>query len=241
MNSKLKSVIDASEKIVLFSGAGISCGSGIPDFRSADGLYSEKNKEYAYAPEEIISHDFLWEHSDLFYTFYKTKMVYPNAKPNTAHTFFAELEKKGKLKAVVTQNIDGLHTAAGNQNVFELHGSVYRNYCVRCGKRYGLDAVLASDGIPKCTKCDGMIRPDVVLYGEGLDEDVWNGAAQAIREADCLIVVGTSLTVYPAANMLRYFSGKNLVLINKQVTPYDNIANLVLHEDIENAIGNNAG
>lgn len=230
-------MIAESESIVLFSGAGISCGSGIPDFRSADGLYSDKNKEYVYPPEQIISHDFLWEHTDLFYRFYKEKMIYPNALPNAAHTFFAELEKTGKLKAVVTQNIDGLHTAAGSKNVFELHGSVYRNYCVGCGAKYGLDAILQSEGVPKCRKCGGTIRPDVVLYGEGLDEDVWNGAAKAIGNADCLIVVGTSLTVYPAANMLRYFRGKNLVLINKQITPFDEMANLVLHEDIEKVIG----
>ena len=235
-NKELQKIIEESRNIVLFTGAGISCGSGIPDFRSANGLYSEKKDKIEYSPEEIISHDFLWRHTDLFYSFYKAKMVYPEAKPNTAHLFFADLEKQGKLKAVVTQNIDGLHSAAGNKNVFELHGSVHRNYCVSCGEKYDLGYILQSDGIPKCRKCGGTVRPDVVLYGEGLDEDVWQGAAKAISEADCLIVVGTSLTVYPAANMLRYFNGKNLVLINKQKTPFDNMANLVINEDVEKVL-----
>ena len=232
MDKKLKDVIDKSKNIVLFTGAGISCASGIPDFRSENGLYNEKSSYAKYRPEEIISHDFLWQHTDIFYDFYKKKMIYPDAKPNAAHFFFAELEKQGKLKAVITQNIDGLHSAAGNKVVYELHGSVYRNHCVRCGKEFGLNTVLEQEGVPHCDKCGGMIRPDVVLYGEGLDQKTWENAERAVRNADCLIVIGTSLTVYPAANMLNYFKGENLVLINKQKTPYDNIANLVYNEDV---------
>ena len=220
------------------SGAGISCGSGIPDFRSAGGLYSEKSR-VGYTPEEIVSHDFLFGHTEAFYDFYKSKRVYPGAKPNTAHLYFARLEREKKLTAVITQNIDGLHYAAGSENVFELHGSVYRNYCVRCGKKFGLEYVMKQSGVPKCDKCGGLVRPDVVLYGEPLDEDVWNGAAQAVSKADCLVIVGTSLTVYPAANMSAYFNGDNVVLINKDVTPYDGMASLVIHDDIEKVIGGN--
>ena len=220
------------------SGAGISCGSGIPDFRSAGGLYSEKSR-VGYTPEEIVSHDFLFGHTEAFYDFYKSKMVYPGAKPNTAHLYFARLEREKKLTAVITQNIDGLHYAAGSENVFELHGSVYRNYCVRCGKKFGLEYVMKHSGVPKCDKCGGLVRPDVVLYGEPLGEDVWNGAAQAVSKADCLVIVGTSLTVYPAANMSAYFNGENVVLINKDVTPYDGMASLVIHDDIEKVIGGN--
>lgn len=236
MNGKFKEIIDKSRNVVLMSGAGISCGSGIPDFRSAGGLYSEKSR-VGYAPEEIVSHDFLFGHTEAFYDFYKSKMVYPGAKPNTAHLYFARLEREKKLTAVITQNIDGLHYAAGSENVFELHGSVYRNYCVRCGKRFGLEYVMNHSGVPKCDKCGGLVRPDVVLYGEPLDEDVWNGAAQAVSKADCLVIVGTSLTVYPAANMSAYFNGENVVLINKDVTPYDGMASLVIHDDIEKVIG----
>ena len=238
MNSKFKEIIDKSRNVVLMSGAGISCGSGIPDFRSAGGLYSEKSR-VGYTPEEIVSHDFLFGHTEAFYDFYKSKMVYPGAKPNTAHLYFARLEREKKLTAVITQNIDGLHYAAGSENVFELHGSVYRNYCVRCGKKFGLEYVMKQSGVPKCDKCGGLVRPDVVLYGEPLDEDVWNGAAQAVSKADCLVIVGTSLTVYPAANMSAYFNGDNVVLINKDVTPYDGMASLVIHDDIEKVIGGN--
>ena len=238
MNGKFKEIIDKSRNVVLMSGAGISCGSGIPDFRSADGLYSEKSR-VGYTPEEIVSHDFLFGHTEAFYDFYKSKMVYPGAKPNTAHLYFARLEREKKLTAVITQNIDGLHYAAGSENVFELHGSVYRNYCVRCGKKFGLEYVMKQSCVPKCDKCGGLVRPDVVLYGEPLDEDVWNGAAQAVSKADCLVIVGTSLTVYPAANMSAYFNGDNVVLINKDVTPYDGMASLVIHDDIEKVIGGN--
>lgn len=245
MNKELQKIINESNNIVLFTGAGISCPSGIPDFRSADGLYNTKNSG-KYSPEEIISHDCLMEEPEVFFDYYFKNMVFPWAKPNYAHLYFAELEKKGKLKAVVTQNIDGLHSMAGNKNVYELHGSVYRNYCVACGKGwdpygnnvnkkgrlYGLEYVLKETGIPKCAQCSKMVRPDVVLYGEALDMNVWTGAENAVRNADCLIVVGTSLTVYPAAGLLDSFKGKYLVIINKQRTPYDKIADLVLHEDV---------
>lgn len=229
--NRLKQIIEESENIVLFSGAGISCGSGIPDFRSADGLYN-KHADIKYRPEEIISHNFLLLHPDEFFEFYKKNMIYPDAKPNKAHLYFAELEKTGKLKAVVTQNIDDLHNLAGNKHVYKLHGSVYENYCIHCGKRFGLEYIMSSAGVPKCDICGHMVRPDVVLYGENLDEDVWNNAVKKIEEADCMIVAGTSLTVYPAANMVGAFHGKNLVLINKQATPYDGYANLVINDDI---------
>lgn len=235
MNERLKQIIDDSTAIVLLSGAGISCGSGIPDFRSANGLYSQKTNA-RYSPEEIISHDVLYDDSATFYEFYKSKMVYPNAKPNTAHLFFAELEREGKLIAVVTQNIDGLHQKAGSKIVYELHGSVEKNYCTDCGKKFGLGYVMKQKGVPKCDECGSMVRPNVVMYGEPLDDDVWNNAIDAIKKADCLIVVGTSLTVYPAAYLVKFFSGKHLVLINKQNTPYDGDAELVLHEDIEEVI-----
>lgn len=235
MNKELKEIIEKSKNIVLFSGAGISCGSGIPDFRSANGIYNEKIGG-KFRPEEIVSHNFLEKYPEEFYSFYKAKMVYPNAGPNLAHKYFAELEKEGKLKAVITQNIDGLHYKAGNRNVYELHGSVYRNYCIRCGKRFGLEYIMADNGVPECDECGGKVRPDVVLYGEQLDEDVWEGAAKTVAAADTMIIVGTSLTVYPAANMVAYFNGNNLVLINKDITPYDSAATLILHEDIENVL-----
>lgn len=228
---KLKRIIEESENIVLFSGAGISCGSGILDFRSADGLYN-KHFDIKYRPEEIISHNFLLSHPDEFFDFYKTHMLYPEAKPNKAHLFFAELEKKGKLKAVVTQNIDDLHDLAGNKRIYKLHGSINRNYCTHCGKIFDLGYVIGSYGVPKCDICGHMIRPDVVLYGENLNSEVWYGALEKIEEADCMIVVGTSLTIYPAANMVSVFHGNNLVLINKQATPYDAYANLVINDDI---------
>lgn len=240
MNREFKEIIDRSKNVVLISGAGISCGSGIPDFRSANGLYSDKSTA-GYTPEQIVSHDFLYSHTEAFFEFYKNKMVHPNAAPNTAHLYFARLERSKKLSAVITQNIDGLHYAAGNKNVFELHGSIYRNYCDKCGKRFGLEYVMQHKGAPKCDNCGGLVRPDVVLYGEPLDEGVWLGAAQAVRKADCMVIVGTSLTVYPAANMCAYFGGNDIVLINKDVTPYDGMASLVLHEDIEKVIGGNEG
>ena len=245
MNKALENIINESQNIVLFTGAGISCPSGIPDFRSADGLYKSKNRG-KYSPEELVSHDCLMNDPEAFFDFYFKNMVYPGARPNYAHLFFAQMEREGKLKAVVTQNIDGLHSMAGNSVVYELHGSVYRNYCVRCGKgwdpynkttddnnkMFGLEYVLKETGIPKCSRCSGMVRPDVVLYGEPLDPVVWEKAEKAIEQADCLIVVGSSLTVYPAAGLVQYFRGRKLVIINKQATPFDDMADLVLRKDI---------
>lgn len=235
MNTELKKIIEDSNNIVLFTGAGISCASGIPDFRSANGLYNEKTA-IEFPPERIISDWCLKEHPETFFEFYKSKMIYKNALPNVAHKFFAKLEKQGKLKAVITQNIDNLHQKAGSKNVQELHGSVERNYCVDCGKKYDLDYILSQDGVPKCKKCGGMVRPDVVLYGEMLDMTVIEKAINYIAQADCLIIVGTSLTVQPAASMVKYFKGRKLVLINKESTPYDRYANLVINDSIENVI-----
>lgn len=227
----LKTIIKNSQSIVVFTGAGISVPSGIPDFRSADGIYNQKYKTQ-YRPEEIISHSFYLEHPDMFYEFYKEKMCYPNAKPNAAHKYFADLEKKGKNVTVVTQNIDNLHQEAGSTRVYELHGSVHRNYCERCNRLFGLKYMLDHPGVPHCDKCGGQIKPDVVLYEESLDEDTIQRAISAIMTCDTLIVVGTSLTVYPAAGFIRYFRGSNLVVINKQPTSYDNMCDLVLNEDV---------
>ena len=225
-----RKMIAESEKIVFFGGAGVSTESGIPDFRSQDGLYSMK---YAYPPEEILSHDFLEENPEEFFRFYRDKILGPgmNAKPNAAHKRVAELERRGKLTAVVTQNIDGLHDDAGSKNVQELHGSVRRNYCAKCGKRYALSDVLSTTGVPHCT-CGGIIRPDVVLYGEPLDPDVIEASVSAIATADMLLIAGTSLAVYPAAGLIRYFRGNRLVLINRSSTPVDSSADLVLHEKV---------
>ena len=222
----LQEIIDASNDIVFFGGAGVSTESGIPDFRSVDGLYNQK---YAYPPEEILSHTFFVNNTAEFYKFYRDKMLCPNAKPNAAHYKLAQLEKAGKLKAVITQNIDGLHQAAGSNNVYELHGSTLRNYCTGCGKSFSFEYILNSDGIPLCDECSSVIKPDVVLYEEALDSDTIKGAVNAISNADCLIVAGTSLTVYPAAGFIRYFNGKHFVLINMAVTPMDNAADLVIH------------
>ncbi len=227
----LKTIIKNSQSIVVFTGAGISVPSGIPDFRSADGIYNQKYKTQ-YRPEEIISHSFYMEHPDMFYEFYKEKMCYPNAKPNAAHKYFADLKKKGKNVTVVTQNIDNLHQEAGSTRVYELHGSVHRNYCERCNRLFGLKYMLDHPGVPHCDKCGGQIKPDVVLYEESLDEDTIQRAISAIMTCDTLIVVGTSLTVYPAAGFIRYFRGSNLVVINKQPTSYDNMCDLVFNEDV---------
>lgn len=227
----LKTIIKNSQSIVVFTGAGISVPSGIPDFRSADGIYNQKYKTQ-YRPEEIISHSFYLEHPDMFYEFYKEKMCYPNAKPNAAHKYFADLEKKGKNVTVVTQNIDNLHQEAGSTRVYELHGSVHRNYCERCYRLFGLKYMLDHPGVPHCDKCGGQIKPDVVLYEESLDEDTIQRVISAIMTCDTLIVVGTSLTVYPAAGFIRYFRGSNLVVINKQPTSYDNMCDLVFNEDV---------
>jgi NAD-dependent deacetylase len=221
---RLQAIIDDSKNIVFFGGAGVSTESGIPDFRSQDGLY---NTKYAYPPEEIISRSFFDARTEEFYTFYKDKMLYPNAQPSAAHIFLAQLEKADKLKAVVTQNIDGLHQAAGSKNVYELHGSVLRNYCMRCGKFYDVNYIKNSNGVPKCS-CGGLIKPDVVLYEESLNGNVLNGAVRAIASADTLIVGGTSLVVYPAAGLIDYFKGKNLVVINKTPTQADKRATLVI-------------
>lgn len=209
--SILQKMIDESNNIVFFGGAGVSTESNIPDFRSADGLFKQN---YKYSPEQIVSHSFFIYNTEAFYDFYKEKMIFPDAKPNAAHIKLAELEASGKLKAVITQNIDGLHQAAGSKNVFELHGSVHRNYCQKCKKFFDVMYVKNSDGIPKC-ECGGIIKPDVVLYEEGLDDNVIRDSIKAISEADMLIIGGTSLQVYPAAGFIDYFNGKYLVLINK--------------------------
>ena len=233
----LQQMIDESEKIVFFGGAGVSTESGIPDFRSVDGLYHQK---YDYPPETILSHSFYMRKPEEFYRFYRNKMLFPNAEPNRAHKALAKLEKMGKLKAVVTQNIDGLHQKAGSREVLELHGSVLRNYCTRCGKFYGLDAILNSTGVPKCT-CGGTIKPDVVLYEEGLDQETIEKSVKYIANADVLIIGGTSLTVYPAAGLIDYYRGHKLVLINKSVTPMDNRADLVISGPIGEVLGDAVG
>jgi len=232
---KLKQAIKESNKIVVFSGAGLSTNSGIPDFRSADGLYNQETK-INIRPEEIISHSFFVSNPDYFFSFYFDKMVYKDALPNIAHKYFAKLEKEGKILAVVTQNIDNLHQMAGSKKVIELHGSVERNYCMKCHKFYSLDEVYNEKHlIPHCS-CGGIIKPDVVLYEENLDENAIMQALDAISNADMLIVVGTSLTVYPAASFVKYFRGRHLVLLNKSETRYDDIAEITIHDDIKNVI-----
>ncbi|MBR6222678.1 MAG: NAD-dependent protein deacylase [Lachnospiraceae bacterium] len=226
---KLKEMIADSNNIVFFGGAGVSTESGIPDFRSQDGLYAMK---YKYPPETIVSHSFYVNRTDEFYEFYKDKMLFPLVSPNAAHKGLAKLEKEGKLKAIVTQNIDGLHQKAGSKVVYELHGSVHRNYCTRCHKFFDLDYIVKSDGIPKCDDCGGIIKPDVVLYEEGLDGATMRGAVEAISKADMLIIGGTSLAVYPAAGFIDYFKGKYLVIINKTPSPRDKYANLVISDNI---------
>lgn len=230
---KLKAMIDECNSIVFFGGAGVSTESGIPDFRSVDGLY---NQSYKYPPEVIISHSFYKRNTEEFYRFYKDRMIFTEAQPNAAHKYLAKLEETGKLKAVVTQNIDSLHTKAGSKNVYELHGSIARNYCEKCGKFYGLEYVVNSSGVPVCD-CGGTIKPDVVLYEEPLDDNVVTGAVNAIADADMLIIGGTSLVVYPAAGLIKYFRGKYLVLINKSVTGADNWADLVIHDSIGKVFG----
>ena len=225
----LKKWIDNSDNIVFFGGAGVSTESGIPDFRSVDGLY---NQQYDYPPETILSHTFFRRNAEEFYRFYRAKMLALDAKPNAAHKKLAQWEQEGKLKAVVTQNIDGLHQAAGCKMVYELHGSVHRNYCQKCGAFYDARYMLESKGIPKCEKCGGIIKPDVVLYEEGLDDATMRGAIRAISHADVLIIGGTSLTVYPAAGLIDYYNGNKLVLINKSVTPMDSRADLLVQGPI---------
>lgn len=226
---KFKELVEKSDNIVFFGGAGVSTESGIPDFRSKDGLYNQK---YDYPPEEILSHTFFVRKTEEFYKFYRDKLNSLKYEPNITHIKLAELEKEGKLKAVITQNIDGLHQKAGSQNVLELHGSVLRNYCAKCNKFYGAESVFGStDSIPKCD-CGGTIKPDVVLYEEPLDSKTIEKSVAAIQAADLLIVAGTSLTVYPASGLIRYFRGNNLVLINRDATPYDQSADLVINESL---------
>lgn len=233
---KLTQILRDSNNIVFFGGAGCSCESGIPDFRSASGLWNEKLK-INLTPEQLVSHTMFMKYPKEFFEFYRDKLIYPNAKPNAAHIALAKLEEMGKLKAVVTQNIDGLHQAAGSKHVYELHGSVLRNYCVKCHAFYDEKFILESKGVPTCTKCGGNVKPDVVLYEEGLDDNVIRGAIAAISKADTLIIGGTSLVVYPAAGLINYFRGKNLVLINKSSTSADNKADLVIHEAIGKVLG----
>jgi NAD-dependent deacetylase len=224
----LQDWIDQSDNIVFFGGAGCSTESGIPDFRSVDGLY---NQTYDYPPETILSHSFFQTHPDIFYQFYRDKLVCPDAKPNAAHRKLAQLEQAGKLRAVITQNIDGLHQMAGSQNVLELHGTVHRAYCAKCGKAFPEEFLGSGEGLARCD-CGGLVRPDVVLYEEGLDEGVLQRSMDYIDQAEVLIVGGTSLVVYPAAGLLRYYRGHKLVLINKDATPYDARADLILHAPI---------
>ena len=228
MYDELKKVIDESNNIVFFGGAGVSTESGIPDFRSVDGLYNQK---YKFPPETILSHTFFMNKTEDFYDFYRDKMICLSAKPNKAHTALARLEQQGKLKAVITQNIDGLHQLAGSKNVFELHGSVHRNYCMKCHKFYDITAITESKGVPKCS-CGGVIKPDVVLYEEGLDDETVRTAIKYISNAEVLIVGGTSLNVYPAASFLDYFRGKTIILLNKSATSFDSRADIVIHDPI---------
>ena len=230
---QLKTIIQNAENILFFGGAGVSTESGIPDYRSSGGLY---NLRYAHPPETMLSYSFFVSHTGEFYRFYREKMLYPDAKPNRAHLALAELERRGKLKAVITQNIDGLHQAAGSLNVLELHGSAHRNYCMSCKMPHPLEAVIQAEDIPRCP-CGGIIRPDVVMYEEGLDGNVMEKSVQAMLSADTLIIGGTSLNVYPAAGLIRYFRGAKLVLINKSETPEDGRADLIIRQSIGEALG----
>lgn len=232
---KLQEIIDNSNHIVFFTGAGVSTASGIPDFRSTDGLYNQK---YQFPPEEILSHHFFKQHTEEFFRFYRDKMLYPDVKPSFVHQYIASLEKCHKNVTVITQNIDGLHQLAGSTNVLELHGSVLRNTCMQCHTKYSLDEILKMDTVPHCPKCNGIIKPDVVLYEEGLDENILNQSLHALQTADTCIVLGTSLVVYPAAGLLRYFGGDKLVLINRDQTSYDSTADLTIHDDFINIFPN---
>lgn len=239
VEEEFQKLYNESNNIVFFGGAGVSTESGIPDFRSQDGLYNQK---WNYPPEVIISHSFFEANPSEFYRFYREKLIIKNVKPNIAHKALAEMEKKGKLKAIVTQNIDGLHQAAGSKNVFELHGSTLRNYCTNCKTLYDIDYIAesknAKNGIPRCKICGNIVKPDVVLYEEGLNQECVNGAINAISKADLLIIGGTSLVVYPAAGLIDYFKGKNIVLINKSTTTSDYKASLVIHDSIGKVLGN---
>ena len=231
---QLQQWIKDSGNVVFFGGAGVSTESGIPDFRSVDGLYSQK---YDQPPESILSHTYFVGHTGDFYRFYRDKMLCLDAKPNAAHQKLAQLERACRLKAVVTQNIDGLHQMAGSQVVYELHGSVHRNYCTKCRAFYGADFIQTGEGVPLCPVCGGLVKPDVVLYEEGLDQDTVEGAVRAIARADVLIVGGTSMVVYPAAGLIDYYQGRKLVLINRDPTPYDGRADLVIHDSIGKVLG----
>lgn len=228
---ELKEAVAGAKKIVFFGGAGVSTESGIPDFRSVDGLYNQK---YDYPPETILSHTFFMRHTEEFYKFYRDKMLCTDAEPNAAHLKLAEWERAGKLNAVITQNIDGLHQKAGSRHVLELHGSVLRNFCMKCGKAYDLSVVTGSEGVPKCPECGGTVKPDVVLYEESLDSDVLTESVRCIREADLMIIGGTSLAVYPAAGLIDYFDHERgvLALVNRDATPRDRQADIVIHDSI---------
>ncbi len=234
MNEALKKVIRESKRIAFLGGAGLSTESGIPDFRSSDGIYRAR-KAYGVPPEILLSHDFFEDYPEIFFDYYRKNLLYPDALPNKAHKALAKLEQDGKLNAVITQNIDNLHQLAGSKNVLELHGSVYRNHCIRCRRCYPIETILNAKGVPYC-ECGGIIKPDVVLYGEGLDNRVLTESVRAIRQADTMIVGGTSLAVYPAAGLIDYFTGKNLVLINLSETPRDSDATLCVHEKIGEAL-----
>ena len=240
MDIRVKEVLDRSKKVVFFGGAGVSTESNIPDFRSEAGLYKAMN-DYGYSPEHMLSRTFFMNHTEKFYDYYKKNLIYPDAQPNKAHLALAKLEAEGKLTAVVTQNIDGLHQKAGSKAVYELHGSVLRNVCMDCGAKYDLDYIMDEDnchnGMPHCEKCGGLVKPDVVLYEEPLDDAVIMGAVKAISEADTMIVGGTSLVVYPAAGLINYFRGDDLILINKSETGYDSQATLVINDSIGKVLG----
>lgn len=240
MDIRVKEVLDRSKKVVFFGGAGVSTESNIPDFRSEAGLYKAMN-DYGFSPEHMLSRTFFMNHTEKFYDYYKKNLIYPDAQPNKAHLALAKLEDEGKLTAVVTQNIDGLHQKAGSKAVYELHGSVLRNVCMDCGAKYDLDYIMDEDnchnGMPHCAKCGGLVKPDVVLYEEPLDDAVIMGAVKAISEADTMIVGGTSLVVYPAAGLINYFRGDDLILINKSETGYDSQATLVINDSIGKVLG----
>jgi NAD-dependent deacetylase len=229
--NKLKEILDCSNNIVFFGGAGVSTESNIPDFRSANGLYNE-NTNSNYSPEEILSHTFFMEHTKDFFDFYRSRMIYKDAKPNNAHVALAKLEELGNLKAVITQNIDGLHQMAGSKNVLELHGSIHRNRCMKCYKFFDLSYIINSTNIPKCDVCQGIVKPEVVLYEENLDSNILESSIDYISKADVFIVGGTSLSVYPASGLVSYYRGNKLILINKTQTPYDNKADLIFHCNI---------
>lgn len=240
MNEKVEQlfkILKESNHIVFFGGAGISTSSGIPDFRSCNGLYSKK-LNCNFTPEQAVSHTFFVQYPEEFFDFYKKNLIYPEAKPNDCHMALVKLEQMGKLKAIITQNIDGLHQAAGSKKVYELHGSVHRNYCMKCHTFYNADYVLASENIPRCKKCGAVIKPDVVLYEEPLNDQIFADAISAIQEADTLIIGGTSLVVYPAAGLIDYFNGEHLILINKSVTSADRRANLVINDSIDKVLDN---